>query len=165
MLFWPLVNWQQQDDFMFVFNSKTAEPVQFIVRRLYQVSWSHKASPYWMNNLLFLWCVCRFVSDWVYSGVFRDVYKEFMIQVNEDYLSYRGEYVSKECLNIDRVYSQGQNYFLPEIFYYNYKCFGLPMFMFFLCSGSKKQRNGQIWHHFTQNMVQTKVLAPFQNCG
>lgn len=35
--------------------------------------------------------VCRFVSDWMYSGFFRDVYKEFMIQVNEDYLSYRGE--------------------------------------------------------------------------
>ncbi|XDV53386.1 hypothetical protein PO909_021899 [Leuciscus waleckii] len=31
----------------------------------------------------------RFVSDWVYGGVFRDVYKEFMIEVNEDYLSYR----------------------------------------------------------------------------
>ncbi|XP_073687623.1 gamma-tubulin complex component 6 [Garra rufa] len=31
----------------------------------------------------------RFVSDWVYSGFFRDVYKEFMIEVNEDYLSYR----------------------------------------------------------------------------
>uniref|UniRef100_A0A4W4GMA5 Gamma-tubulin complex component 6 n=1 Tax=Electrophorus electricus TaxID=8005 RepID=A0A4W4GMA5_ELEEL len=34
----------------------------------------------------------RFVSDWVYSGVFRDVYKEFMIQVNEDYLSYRDKH-------------------------------------------------------------------------
>nr|XP_023699251.1 gamma-tubulin complex component 6-like isoform X1 [Paramormyrops kingsleyae] len=31
----------------------------------------------------------RFVSDWVYSGVFRDVYGEFMIQVNDDYLSFR----------------------------------------------------------------------------
>nr|XP_055048269.1 gamma-tubulin complex component 6 [Misgurnus anguillicaudatus] len=31
----------------------------------------------------------RFVSDWVYGGVFRDVYKEFMIEVNEDYLTYR----------------------------------------------------------------------------
>ncbi|XP_017290266.1 gamma-tubulin complex component 6 [Kryptolebias marmoratus] len=31
----------------------------------------------------------RFVSDWVYSGVFRDVYGEFMIQVNEEYLSFR----------------------------------------------------------------------------
>lgn len=34
----------------------------------------------------------RFVSDWVYGGVFRDVYKEFMIEVNEDYLTYRGLY-------------------------------------------------------------------------
>ncbi|XP_053741028.1 gamma-tubulin complex component 6 isoform X1 [Synchiropus splendidus] len=31
----------------------------------------------------------RFVSDWVYSGIFRDVYGEFMIQVNEDYLGCR----------------------------------------------------------------------------
>ncbi|CAG5957747.1 unnamed protein product [Menidia menidia] len=31
----------------------------------------------------------RFVSDWVYSGVFRDVYGEFMIQVNQDYLGFR----------------------------------------------------------------------------
>ncbi|KAL6106441.1 tubgcp6 [Pungitius sinensis] len=34
----------------------------------------------------------RFVSDWVYSGVFRDVYGEFMIQVNEDYLSSRDKH-------------------------------------------------------------------------
>lgn len=33
----------------------------------------------------------RFVSDWVYSGLFRDVYGEFMIQVNEEYLAFRGE--------------------------------------------------------------------------
>lgn len=33
----------------------------------------------------------RFMSDWVYSGVFRDVYGEFMIQVNEEYLGFRGE--------------------------------------------------------------------------
>ncbi|XP_053282999.1 gamma-tubulin complex component 6 [Pleuronectes platessa] len=31
----------------------------------------------------------RFVYDWVYSGVFRDVHGEFMIQVNEEYLSSR----------------------------------------------------------------------------
>nr|XP_015207665.1 PREDICTED: gamma-tubulin complex component 6 [Lepisosteus oculatus] len=31
----------------------------------------------------------RFIYDWVYSGVFRDVYGEFMIQVNEDFLSCR----------------------------------------------------------------------------
>uniref|UniRef100_A0A1A7Z1D0 Gamma-tubulin complex component 6 n=1 Tax=Iconisemion striatum TaxID=60296 RepID=A0A1A7Z1D0_9TELE len=34
----------------------------------------------------------RFVSDWVYSGVFRDVYGEFMIQVNEEYLSFRDKH-------------------------------------------------------------------------
>ncbi|XP_058500752.1 gamma-tubulin complex component 6 [Solea solea] len=34
----------------------------------------------------------RFISDWVYSGVFRDVYGEFMIQVNEDYLSFRDKH-------------------------------------------------------------------------
>ncbi|XP_041852444.1 gamma-tubulin complex component 6 [Melanotaenia boesemani] len=34
----------------------------------------------------------RFVSDWVYNGVFRDVYGEFMIQVNEEYLSYRDKH-------------------------------------------------------------------------
>ncbi|XP_075409562.1 gamma-tubulin complex component 6 isoform X1 [Tenrec ecaudatus] len=31
----------------------------------------------------------RFIHDWVYRGVFRDVFGEFMIQVNEDYLSCR----------------------------------------------------------------------------
>lgn len=32
----------------------------------------------------------RFIHDWVYSGVFRDVYGEFMIQVNHEYLGFRG---------------------------------------------------------------------------
>lgn len=40
---------------------------------------------------VFLLSSRRFVSDWVYSGVFRDVYGEFMIQVNEEYLGFRGE--------------------------------------------------------------------------
>ncbi|XP_070267436.1 gamma-tubulin complex component 6 isoform X1 [Myotis yumanensis] len=31
----------------------------------------------------------RFIYDWVYSGVFRDAYGEFMIQVNQDYLGFR----------------------------------------------------------------------------
>lgn len=31
----------------------------------------------------------RFIYDWVYSGVFRDEYGEFMIQVNEDFLRFR----------------------------------------------------------------------------
>ncbi|KAM6216521.1 gamma-tubulin complex component 6 [Rhynchocyon petersi] len=34
----------------------------------------------------------RFIHDWVYSGVFRDVYGEFMIQVNDDYLSFRDKF-------------------------------------------------------------------------
>lgn len=40
---------------------------------------------------MFLFSSCRFVSDWVYNGVFRDVYGEFMIQVNDEYLGFRGE--------------------------------------------------------------------------
>ncbi|KAF3855086.1 hypothetical protein F7725_023141 [Dissostichus mawsoni] len=36
--------------------------------------------------------VLLFVSDWVYSGVFRDVYGEFMIQVNEEYLGCRDKH-------------------------------------------------------------------------
>nr|XP_021494665.1 gamma-tubulin complex component 6 isoform X2 [Meriones unguiculatus] len=34
----------------------------------------------------------RFIHDWVYSGVFRDVYGEFMIQVNHEYLSFRDKF-------------------------------------------------------------------------
>ncbi|CAK6444047.1 unnamed protein product [Pipistrellus nathusii] len=34
----------------------------------------------------------RFIYDWVYSGVFRDVYGEFMIQVNHDYLGFRDKF-------------------------------------------------------------------------
>ncbi|XP_020501548.2 gamma-tubulin complex component 6 [Labrus bergylta] len=34
----------------------------------------------------------RFVTDWVYSGVFRDVYGEFMIQVNEEFLGFRDKH-------------------------------------------------------------------------
>lgn len=35
----------------------------------------------------------RFIHDWVYSGVFRDVYGEFMIQVNHEYLGFRGRWL------------------------------------------------------------------------
>ncbi|XP_006888174.1 PREDICTED: gamma-tubulin complex component 6 [Elephantulus edwardii] len=34
----------------------------------------------------------RFIHDWVYSGVFRDAHGEFMIQVNDDYLSFRDKF-------------------------------------------------------------------------
>ena len=33
---------------------------------------------------------CRFIQDWVFEGVCRDVYDEFMIQVNTDFLRFRG---------------------------------------------------------------------------
>lgn len=46
---------------------------------------------FWTVYDYFCCASLRFVSDWVYSGVFRDVYGEFMIQVNEEYLSFRGE--------------------------------------------------------------------------
>ncbi|KAB1270372.1 Gamma-tubulin complex component 6 [Camelus dromedarius] len=34
----------------------------------------------------------RFIHDWVYSGVFRDIYGEFMIQVNQEYLGFRDKF-------------------------------------------------------------------------
>ncbi|XP_048410223.1 gamma-tubulin complex component 6 isoform X2 [Stegostoma tigrinum] len=34
----------------------------------------------------------RFVYDWVYSGICRDAYGEFMIQVNDDYLNFRDKH-------------------------------------------------------------------------
>ncbi|XP_067861030.1 gamma-tubulin complex component 6 isoform X2 [Heptranchias perlo] len=34
----------------------------------------------------------RFVYDWVYSGICRDAYGEFMMQVNEDYLNFRDKH-------------------------------------------------------------------------
>ncbi|XP_057598865.1 gamma-tubulin complex component 6 isoform X2 [Hippopotamus amphibius kiboko] len=34
----------------------------------------------------------RFIHDWVYSGVFRDAYGEFMIQVNHEYLGCRDKF-------------------------------------------------------------------------
>ena len=35
----------------------------------------------------------RFIQDWVFEGVCKDVYDEFMIQVNDDYLRFRGGYM------------------------------------------------------------------------
>lgn len=36
----------------------------------------------------------RFVKEWVYHGVLNDIYGEFMITVNDDYLRFRGKIVS-----------------------------------------------------------------------
>ena len=39
-----------------------------------------------------LYICCRFIQEWVYHGTCRDIYAEFMIQVNEEYLQYRDEH-------------------------------------------------------------------------
>ncbi|KAG7263081.1 hypothetical protein CRUP_021014 [Coryphaenoides rupestris] len=44
--------------------------------------------------------VPRFVSDWVYNGVLRDVYGEFMIQINEEYLGYRAALCRYKAMRI-----------------------------------------------------------------
>ncbi|XP_069483954.1 gamma-tubulin complex component 6 [Ambystoma mexicanum] len=60
---------------------------------LYKEALESSSNEYYPVLLSLLKTCCepytRFVYDWVYSGVFRDVYGEFMIQVNEDFLRYR----------------------------------------------------------------------------
>ncbi|KAJ7329644.1 hypothetical protein JRQ81_015818 [Phrynocephalus forsythii] len=60
---------------------------------LYQEALNNCSSEHYPVLLSLLKTSCepytRFIHDWVYSGVFRDAYGEFMIQVNEDYLSFR----------------------------------------------------------------------------
>ncbi|KAL4226032.1 Gamma-tubulin complex component 6 [Mactra antiquata] len=34
----------------------------------------------------------QYVQDWVYHGIFKDIYGEFMIQVNEDYLQFKDKH-------------------------------------------------------------------------
>lgn len=55
--------------------------------------WAHPSTP-WRPRPPHYWPTYpgRFIYDWVYSGVFRDVYGEFMIQVNHDYLGFRGRW-------------------------------------------------------------------------
>ncbi|XP_072856687.2 gamma-tubulin complex component 6 isoform X2 [Pogona vitticeps] len=60
---------------------------------LYQEALNNCSSEHYPVLLSLLKTSCepytRFIHDWVYSGVFRDTYGEFMIQVNEDYLGFR----------------------------------------------------------------------------
>lgn len=44
-----------------------------------------------VNKFLFYesFVLIRFVKEWVYYGVFNDIYGEFMIIVNDDYLRFR----------------------------------------------------------------------------
>lgn len=67
--------------------------------------WTLKLRPEHLPWKSLLWpflplLLCRFVSDWVYSGVFRDVYREFMIQVNEEYLGCRGKIYVQACAHL-----------------------------------------------------------------
>lgn len=50
----------------------------------------------------------RFIHDWVYSGVFRDVCGEFMIQVNHEYLGFRGRRPLVAGLGLCHHVAQGQ---------------------------------------------------------
>ncbi|XP_063163979.1 gamma-tubulin complex component 6 [Candoia aspera] len=63
---------------------------------LYQETLNNCSSEHYPVLLSLLKTSCepytRFIHDWVYSGVFRDVYGEFMIQVNEDYLGFRDKH-------------------------------------------------------------------------
>ena len=42
-------------------------------------------------NIIFFYLCYRFVQEWVFQGTCRDIYDEFMIQVNEDFLRFRGK--------------------------------------------------------------------------
>lgn len=50
----------------------------------------------------------RFIHDWVYSGLFRDTYGEFMIQVNHEYLGFRGRRLRVAGLGLCRQVAQGR---------------------------------------------------------
>ncbi|XP_070611488.1 gamma-tubulin complex component 6 [Erythrolamprus reginae] len=63
---------------------------------LYQETLNNCSSEHYPVLLSLLKTSCepytRFIHDWVYSGLFRDAYGEFMIQVNEDYLGFRDKH-------------------------------------------------------------------------
>ena len=50
----------------------------------------------------------RFIQDWVFHGICRDAYGEFLISVSDEYLHYRGNSTS-DCKQVvdhqDRHYS------------------------------------------------------------
>ena len=45
----------------------------------------------WLGSLKCVLSICSFVEDWVFHGTCKDVYDEFIIQVNDVYLQYRGK--------------------------------------------------------------------------
>lgn len=60
----------------------------------------------------------RFVKEWVYHGVLNDIYGEFMITVNDDYLRFRGKIVSLRSLILFCHNSSGIIYFLKILYYW-----------------------------------------------
>ncbi|PNI20196.1 TUBGCP6 isoform 3 [Pan troglodytes] len=65
----------------------------------------------------------RFIHDWVYSGVFRDAYGEFMIQVNHEYLSFRDKsYWTHGYVLISKEVEDCVPVFLKHIAYDIYVC-------------------------------------------
>uniref|UniRef100_A0A8C5V9C0 Gamma-tubulin complex component 6 n=1 Tax=Microcebus murinus TaxID=30608 RepID=A0A8C5V9C0_MICMU len=65
----------------------------------------------------------RFIHDWVYSGVFRDVYGEFMIQVNHEYLGFRDKfYWTHGYVLISKEVEDCVPVFLKHIAYDVYVC-------------------------------------------
>ncbi|XP_053441451.1 gamma-tubulin complex component 6 isoform X4 [Nycticebus coucang] len=65
----------------------------------------------------------RFIHDWVYSGVFRDVYGEFMIQVNHEYLGCRDKlYWTHGYVLISKDVEDSVPVFLKHIAYDVYVC-------------------------------------------
>ncbi|XP_058529218.1 gamma-tubulin complex component 6 isoform X1 [Ochotona princeps] len=65
----------------------------------------------------------RFIHDWVYSGVFRDFYGEFMIQVNQDYLGCRDKlYWSHGYVLLSREVEECVPVFLRHIAHDVYVC-------------------------------------------
>uniref|UniRef100_A0A8C8ZXU8 Gamma-tubulin complex component 6 n=1 Tax=Prolemur simus TaxID=1328070 RepID=A0A8C8ZXU8_PROSS len=76
----------------------------------------------------------RFIHDWVYSGVFRDVYGEFMIQVNHEYLGFRDKfYWTHGYVLISKDVEDCVPVFLKHIAYDVYAHGQLSLLQHYLC--------------------------------
>ncbi|KAG8517992.1 Gamma-tubulin complex component 6 [Galemys pyrenaicus] len=65
----------------------------------------------------------RFIHDWVYSGVFRDLYGEFMIQVNPEYLGSRDKsYWTRGYVLLSEAAADGLPAFLRHVAQDVYVC-------------------------------------------
>ena len=69
--------------------------VTFSVTLVPKLRWhslpKHCSMTWPLYHMLMLWVLFfRFIQDWVFHGTFRDVYGEFMIQMNPTFLEARG---------------------------------------------------------------------------